>query len=666
MARKRKTAGEKPSPPQNKTETARDDGGRTLNLPVNRSKYPVFAALAVLCLIIYAQVYSFDFINIDDDQYVYENSFVAGGLKLANAVWAFTAFHSSNWHPLTWISHQVDSSLFGLNAGAHHLMNVLFHAVNSCLLFVVVKKLTGAFWRSALVAAIFAVHPAHVESVAWIAERKDVLSTLFWLLSAYFYIGYARDTWRKNSLWISLIFFAFGLMAKPMLVTLPFTFILLDYWALERFEKWNAANLLPLMKEKLPFFALSLISAVITIFAQSSSRAIQSFEQIPLSDRLVNALVSYAKYFAMLFYPMNLGVWYPFKNDHSVAQIVIASIVVLGISAVAVLQIYRRKYLFVGGFWFLGTLVPVIGILQVGGQSLADRYTYIPYIGLSIAVVWLAGELFEKYDLNKNAVAALCGVIIVLFTALSFRQTSYWKDNETLFARTLAITENNYFVEHNLCIALEKKNLLDQAEALCNASIKSNPKLADSYNTLGTIYLKQNDLNAAGENFRKAIEVDANFVLAYANLAISETRSGNIEQAGRYLDLAIEKDDRGFFDDRKKFDAFTTIGLESLKKQDYPTAESYLKKALSIVPNDLDARRNLAIALHSQNRSDEAIDILQNAIREFPNSAEAYNSLGLIYAEQNKKQPAIEMFQKALKINPNFAPARNNLSRITR
>ncbi len=268
----------------------------------------------MLCLIIYAQVLGFDFINIDDDQYVYDNSFVSGGLNAANALWAFTAFHSSNWHPLTWMSHQLDSSLFGLNAGAHHFINVFFHSANSILLFVVIRKLTGCFWKSAFVAAVFAVHPVHVESVAWVAERKDVLSTLFWLLTTYFYIRFARNTKETNIYWLSFLLFACGLMAKPMLVTLPFTLILLDYWALERFEKWNFESLFPLIKEKIPFFLLSLISAVITIFAQSGS-AIQSVEKIPFSDRLLNAVVSYAAYVGMLFYPVNLGAWYPYRIE---------------------------------------------------------------------------------------------------------------------------------------------------------------------------------------------------------------------------------------------------------------------------------------------------------------------------------------------------------------
>lgn len=629
-----------------------------------KSKYVVFAALAILCLIIYAQVFGFEFINIDDDQYVYENPFVSSGLKASNIVWAFTAFHSSNWHPLTWISHQFDSSLFGLNAGAHHFVNVIFHIANSILLFVLVRKSTDSFWKSAIVAAIFAVHPAHVESVAWIAERKDVLSTLFWILSTLFYVRFARNTKGTNFYWISLLLFALGLMSKPMLVTLPFTLILLDYWALGRFENWNVENLLPLVKEKLPFFALSIVSAIITIFAQSTSGAIQTIEKIPLSDRFINALVSYAKYVVMLFYPVNLGIWYPYESDFNILQIVGAAILVLGISAISVWQIHKRKYLFVGWFWFLGTLVPVIGILQVGGQSLADRYTYVPYIGLTIALVWFLGEIFAKINLNKTVIAVICGICLLVFTALSVRQVSFWKNNETLFSHTLAVTEKNYFVEHNFCNYLDKQNRLEEATALCQASIEHNPKLAEGYNTLGSIQLKQNNLTEAEQNFQQAIKLNPEYILAFANLAIVSIREGNFDEAGKYLNQAIEKDKYGFFDEKQKLDAYSTIAVESLKKQNYEKAEEFFRKALEITPNNLDFQRNLAISLHSQKKSDEAIRILQSAIGQHPNAPEVYNSLGLIYAEQNKKADAIQQFQKALQLNPNFAPARNNLQRV--
>ncbi|CAA9376885.1 MAG: Tetratricopeptide TPR_2 repeat protein [uncultured Pyrinomonadaceae bacterium] len=623
-------------------------------------------ALAVAILTIYAQVVAFDFINIDDDIYIVENPFVSRGLNFTNFKWALTAFHASNWHPLTWLSHQLDASFFGLNAGGHHVVNVIFHALNSILLFFLVKKLTGAFWKSAIVAAVFAVHPAHVESVAWVAERKDVLSTLLWLGATWFYIRYARNTKETNSYWLALLLFALGLAAKPMLVTLPFTLILLDYWALERFDKWNFQNLLSLVKEKIPFFALTIASVIITIWAQGTSGAIQSTEVISVGDRLQNAVLAYAKYVLMLVYPTNLGIWYPFDNNFNSIQVAASLLLLIAITAVCMRQIKTRKYLFVGWFWFLGTLVPVIGILQVGRQALADRYTYVPYIGLTIAVVWLFAEIFERFKLNQKAIAAICGIALFVLSIAAFRQTSYWRNSETLFTRTLAVTEKNYFVENNFCNYLEKKNRLGEAAAQCQAAIANEPTLAVAYNTYGTVLMKQNKLAEARRNFEKTLELDPTYTLAGANLVVLATNQGDIDAARQNLSKAIAADKNNFFDSARLADAYSSIAVAAMRQKRFAAAEEFFKKALEIAPNNLDFRRNLASALNFQGKSAEAIKMLEDITRQNPNFPEAHNTLGLIYAEQNRRQEAIAQFQRALQINPNFAPARSNLERAMR
>ncbi|MEP6904068.1 MAG: tetratricopeptide repeat protein [Actinomycetota bacterium] len=688
-----KAIGKAENKPAETAKTSRSNSPSNLNL-----KYYVLAALAVVCLIIYAQTIGFDFINLDDDIYVYENPFVSRGFNFTNFKWALTAFHAANWHPLTWISHALDASFFGLNAGGHHAVNLIFHIINSTLLFVVVNKLTNAFWKSAIVAALFAVHPAHVESVAWIAERKDVLSTLFWLLTTWAYLRYTEErvesqesrvesqneletnkydesTKSKNKkngstsdfrhstkyYILTILLFALGLMAKPMLVTLPFVLLLIDYWALERFDKWNASNLLPLIKEKLPLFALTAISAGVTIFAQKAGGAIQTIETISLSDRIFNAVISYAKYVVMLFYPVNLGVWYPFENNFSVAQITVSLVLLVGITAICCWQIRERKYLFVGWFWFLGTLVPVIGILQVGRQSLADRYTYIPYIGLSIAVIWLFGDIFERLKLSKTIIAAICGICLLALTVLSFRQVSYWKTSETLFVRTLSITGKNYLVKNNFCNYLEKKNRFDEATAQCQSAIADDPRLPDAYNTLGTVQIKQNKFDEAKANFEKAAQINPNFMLAYANLAVVETNQNNFDAAAENLKKAIGLDTGGFFDASRLLDAYSGLAVASLKQKNYAEAAEFFQKALEITPNNTDFQRNLALSLHKQGKSAEGIRILEETIRKNPNLPEVYNTLGLIYAEQNRKPEAIAQFQKALQISPNFTPAQNNL-----
>lgn len=624
----------------------------------------VALALAALTLSIYWQVFYFDFVNIDDDQYVVDNPFVTRGLNFKNLKWALTAFHVSNWHPLTWISHQFDASVFGLNAGGHHAVNVLFHIANSVLLFFLIRKLTGAFWKSWFVAAVFAVHPAHVESVAWVAERKDVLSTLLWLLTTWFYVCYTEDTKRKNFYWLAVVLFALGLAAKPMLVTLPFTLILLDYWALERFDRWNFRNLLPLVKEKIPFFILTVASAVLTIWAQGAGGAIQSTEFISVADRLQNAVLSYAKYVVMLFYPANLGVWYPFDKNFNTLAVGASLLLLLAITAVSVWQIKRRKYLFVGWFWFLGTLVPVIGILQVGRQALADRYTYVPYIGLSIAVVWLLAEAFERFKLNRKIAFAASGIAVVIFSIVAFRQTSYWRDSETLFVRTLAVTEKNYFVETNFCSHLEKKNRLDEAAAQCRAAIQNDPTGAVAYNNYGVVLMKQNKYPEARSNFDRAIELAPEYVSAYANLVVLETARGDIEQVRQNLARAVAADKTNFFDANRLIDAYSSIAVAAMRQRRFDQAEEFFRKAIELAPNNLDFRRNLASALNFQGKTGEAIKILEDIIRQNQNFAEAHNTLGLIYAEQNRRQEAAAQFQKALQINPNFAPARNNLKKL--
>ena len=623
----------------------------------------VSLVLTLVTLSIYAQVVGFDFINIDDDLYITENSFVSRGINFNNFKWALTAFHASNWHPLTWMSHQLDSSFFGLSAGGHHAVNVIFHIVNSILLFFVVKKLTGAFWKCAIVAALFAVHPAHVESVAWVAERKDVLSTLLWLGTTWFYISYAKNTKETNFYWLALGLFALGLAAKPMLVTLPFTLLLLDYWALERFDKWNFQNLLPLIKEKIPFFILTVASVVLTILAQGASGAIQSTETISITDRLQNAVLAYAKYVVMLVYPANLGIWYPFDGHFNAVQIITSLVLLIAITAFCVWEIQKRKYLFVGWFWFLGTLVPVIGILQVGRQALADRYTYIPYIGLTIAAVWLFAEIFERFNLNSKVVAAICGICLVALSILSFRQVSYWRNSETLFVRTLAVTNKNYFIENNYCNYLEKKNRLDEAAAQCQAAISNDPTLAVAYNNYGTVLMKQSKPAEAKLNFEKTLELDPNYMFAHANVVALEINQGNLEAAWQNLSKAIAADKNNFFDSSRLVEAYSSIAVAAMRQKRHAAAEEFFKKALEITPNNLDFRRNLALALHLQGKSADGIKTLEDVIRQNPNFPEAYNTLGLIYAEQNRRQEAIAQFQKALQINPNFAPARSNLKK---
>ncbi len=636
------------------TTVGRDDaGGATV--------YWIAAGLAALSLAIYLRTIWFDFVLIDDDSYVTDNPFIANGLSLASTVWAWTSVHSSNWHPLTWMSHAADISMFGMNAGGHHAVNVILHSLNGVLLFVLLRRLTGAVWKSALVAAIFVAHPAHVESVAWVSERKDVLSTAFWLGSTLLYAAYVHGKGRTNMLWGSVALFALGLASKPMLVTMPFTLLLLDIWPLRRLESVNFSSVLPLVKEKLPYFVLSVISIVLTIVAQGSSGAIQSMERFAIGDRIANALVAYVEYIGMFFVPVNLAAWYPFEPGVPIWAAAGALLVLIAISAASLWQIRERGFLFAGWFWFVGTLVPVIGIVQVGRQSMADRYTYVPYIGLSIAVVWLAAELIERVKLDRRVAGAAAGIIVIAMTAAAYVQTGYWKDSETLFTRTLAVTERNYFIEHNYCYYLQQRERLSEALNYCTAAIGHDPNLAEAYNTLGSIYLKQQKFDDARENFRRAIELRPGYSQAAANAALAAAGSGDFDAALAVIESGSANDRDGFFTGPRSFEIYSKTGSEAMRQKQYSAAISLFTKALAAQPRSPEIERNLALAQHLSGNSAEAIRILETAIKAGSSTPEMHNSLGLIYGETGRPQEAAQQFQRALQLNPNFEPARNNL-----
>ena len=639
----------------------------TSGAATDRRYIAAVACILGLCLVVYFRTVFADFINFDDDAYVYENPNVLGGLSLKGIYWALTAVHSSNWHPLTWISHQLDVSLFGPNAAGHHAVNVLLHSANSVILFFFLRQITGAFWRSAVVAAIFAVHPVHVESVAWISERKDVLSTLFWLLSSIFYVRWAKgvggSAGRRDYL-ITLGLFVAGLAAKPMVVTLPFVFLLLDIWPLGRVESFSLPAIWKLVREKVPFFVFSAASAVITVIAQGSSGAIQSTNIIPLTDRFANAIVSYVKYVLVMFNPTGLGVWYPFESGLELPLVASSAVVLIAITAAAVHQWRVRPYLFAGWFWFVGTLVPVIGILQVGRQSMADRYTYIPHIGLSIALVWLGSELLTKARIDKRISAAVTAAVVIALTIIAFIQVSYWQNSETIYQRTLSIAPKNYLIKNNYCNYLERKNRFDEAAAQCLAAIADDGSLPDAYNNLGTVRLKQNRLEEARSAFVSAVERKPDFVYALTNLASVSANLGDIDAAAEALEKAMRSDTGVFFDNARVQETYFNLGAAAMKQKRYDRAAESFRKVIEAVPTNIDAKRNLGLSLHMQGRSAEGIRELEETIRKFPNSAESYNTLGLIFADRGQKQEAAANFQKALSINPNFVQAQANLRKL--
>lgn len=632
----------------------------------NHSQWFITFILVFGCVLIYFQVSGFQFINFDDNNYVYGNRHILGGLTLENIKWAFTAFHAANWHPLTWMSHQLDVSLFGTHAGSHHLVNALLHTISAVLLFFTVRKLTGATWKSGIVAAIFAFHPAHVESVAWVAERKDVLSTVFWILTIWFYAKYASEDKKARNYALVLIAFALGLLAKPMLVTLPFVLLLLDFWPLGRFEKWNWTALRPRLIEKLPLFALTVGSSVMTYFAQKSGGAVMGLQFLPLSSRVINAIVSYAKYILMLFFPVNLGGWYPYRDEgFPLWQIIAAVTLFAAISAFAVWQVYRKKYFFVGWFWFVGTLVPVIGIVQVGRQSHADRYTYLPFIGLSIAVVWLASRWTEKLKLNKDVVSASVVAVFLVMGILCFQQVSHWRNNETFYKQTLSVTEKNYLFEQNYCQYLLESDRLAEAEVQCRNSIaNSTSPYPNSFLSLGLIEMKKGNYEEARQNFELASRLRPSDIVSFSNYINALIALGRFDEAAEKTQLMKESD---LADDLKNpylFPLYGQISYGFAGNGETAKAVDHARKALDLDPASKEQRANLGLLLYKEGKREEALTELAAALKIDPNHADLNTVVGRIYLEQGNKDEAAGYFQKALEIDPGLKSAREYLDKI--
>jgi len=591
----------------------------------------ILLGLAVMTFAIYAQVIGHQFITLDDDAYIKGNVMVNRGVTLAGVAWAFSTFDQGNWHPLTWIAHMMDSQLFGMNAGGHLLVNALIHIANTLLVFWFLFRTTHARWPSALAAALFALHPLHVESVAWAAERKDTLSTFFGLLSLIAYVRYAKGPSIRRYAWVAITL-VLGLLAKPMLVTWPFVMLLLDYWPLRRFDltprKEMATKLWPLLREKFPLFALVAASAVITTIAQSHGGAVRTFQDFPIALRLTNALVSYVKYLLLTFWPNDLGVYYPYTTSGTPAwQIICAAFLLIGITALCFFQRKIRPYLVVGWLWFLGALVPVIGIVQVGGQTMADRYFYIPSIGLFIVIAFGLADIAETRRLAPSLSAAVASGILLALAILTNAQIHRWSNSFTLFKHTLAVTPPNLIIENNLGSALSRSGLHDEAGAHFEKALQIIPAHYDSllYDTLlnmGITRFYQNRLPEAIEYCQSALRVRPDAPKAHDLLGMALAMQGHGEAA---LDE--------------------------------------MRHAAELAPNDADIQKDLGVTLARLGRIPESIDHFHEALRLNPYNASAHNNLGLSLLESGKPGESIPEFEAALRLNPELQGAADNLRR---
>jgi len=503
--------------------------------------------LAAIIWFVFGQTLRHDFVNVDDVDYVLKNVEVTRGLTIEGVIWAFTHFHASNWHPVTWISHMLDCQFFGLSPVGHHLTNVALHMVTAILLFLVLLQMTAALWRSAFVAAIFAIHPLRVESVAWVAERKDVLSGLFFVLTIAAYVRYARRPWSPARYGLVVLLFALGLMSKPMLVTLPFVLLLLDYWPLNRVGRTGGRNFLGvphrLLLEKLPVFVLAGASCLVTFLAQKD--AIQPFARISFSFRIANAFISYAAYVRQLLWPSNLAVLYPFPAGSIAVPGIISLILLTGISLGVFVQRRRYPYLLTGWLWYLIMLGPVIGILQVGIQARADRYTYLSQIGLYLLLTWAVADLSVQWRYTRLIPVILALILLPTLAFTARLQASYWQDSESLWSHAIACTSNNAGAQTNLGQAYFEKGAIDKAIAHYRSALQIDPNQVLAHSALGLALLDAGKPDESIIYLRKALEINPNFADAHYNLGNTFLQTGRANEAiaQYYQTLKINPDD---------------------------------------------------------------------------------------------------------------------------
>ena len=591
--------------------------------------------LVILISAVYLQVGNHQFIGFDDDAYVTKNIHVAGGLNVNNIIWAFTSFEEGNWHPVTWVSHMADVQLYGMAPRGHHLTSVAIHTFSSLLLLFLLARVTGAIWQSSFVAALFALHPLHVESVAWVAERKDVLSALFWFLTLLLYSEYAAK--HKTLLYVlSLLSFVLGLMSKPMLVTLPVVMLLMDLWPLDRYKDQPQEPGLPhisdqgisLIKEKLPFFACSLISGVVTLYAQHNGGATSSLATVPLLFRVENSLVAYLKYLIMTLWPRGLAILYPITMSVPLWQ-VIGSLLALALTTAVVVRKWRGyPFLAVGWLWFLVTLAPVIGLIQVGSQAMADRYTYLPSIGLFITAAW-GVPMLTKGLRHQAAILVLLASLVVGASALAtWHQLGYWRDSISLFQHTLQVTSDNYVINANLGGALSEQGDLDGAIQRFNEALRINPAFATAHYNLGVTLVDKGDLDGAIQHYHAALRLNSNDPKTHYSLGVALVREGDVDGAIREYQAALRI---------SPGDALShySLGVALIRKGDPVAAIREFRTALQVNPGDADARNNLGVALAKRGDLDAAIQEFNEVLRITPTDTFAQDNLKRALAQKS-------------------------------
>jgi protein O-mannosyl-transferase len=628
--------------------------------------------LFLAVFVLFAQTTLHPSLNYDDPDYVFQNPHVLSGLTAANVSWAFTTFHAANWHPLTWLSLQADASLFGVDSAfGFHLTNDLLHAANVVLLFCVLHALTGALWRSAAVAALFGLHPLRVESVAWVAERKDVLSTLFWLLTLWAYLAYVRRPGAGRYALV-LLGLLLGLMAKPMLVTLPCVLLLLDYWPLGRLRlagRKPAATSGPqpqrfrrLLLEKVPLFLLAAVSCGVTLLAQGAGYAIRTLEVVPFAARLANALVAYVVYLRTLAWPSDLAPHHPATRASLLDwQTAAAALLLAGLTALAIRERRRRPYLVVGWLWYLGTLVPVIGLVQVGAQSWADRYTYVPHIGLLLALVWGAADLLAAWKVPLVARGAVAAGVVLLCGLATCVQLGYWGDNVRLWEHTLAVTgPDDALAQQNLGIALANADRPQEALPHLRKGLELEPGNPAAAYHLGLVLGELGEHEEAVRILSAAVRLVPQDRRLQFGLARALVQSGQAEEAVGHF-AAASLDER---EDRRRFPARLLAGQALLEQHKYTAAREQFAEAVRLDPGSPEGLRWLGLSLVWEGRYEEAAHSLREAVRLNPSDAAAHSQLGLALLGQEQPAEALTCCEKAVALKPDSPWYHGNLALV--
>jgi FOG: TPR repeat len=622
--------------------------------------------------VVFGQTVHYEFVNFDDDIYVYENLRITSGLTLQGIRWAFSHSYCYYWAPLPALSHMLDCQLYGFSPGSHHLVSVLLHGATAVLLFLVFREMTGALWRSAFVAVVFAIHPLRVESVAWITERKDVLSGLFFVLTLGAYVSYVRNLGGKGSQARYLVvafLFAMGLMSKPpSLVMLPLVLLLLDFWPLSRFGQPVSAGtpaerirgkdsfsvLKGLVIEKIPLFAVSAVSCAVTILTANTVPV----EQRSIGARLANAIVSYTAYLGQTFYPADLAVFYPFPASGIPSWKILSSLVLLASVTVGVFVLRRsQRYLVVGWLWYLGMLIPMIGLIQVGAQARADRFTYLPQIGLLLLIAWAMGDLCASLRHRCAVLGAGALMAVAALMACAHLQASHWKNSESLWRHILACTSSNNVAHNNLGTALLQMGRVDEAAIHFQKALEVQPQYAEARNNLGNVFFQKGRIDEAVADYQRALEINPKLPLARYNLGVAFLQKGRVSEAAGHFQgaLQIEPD---------FVKAHYNLGITLVQLGRVSEAIGHYNKALEINPNYAEAEYNLGIALLQIGRLNEAVSHYNKALVINPNYVEAHNNLGTALVQLGRVSDALAHFQRAMEIDPLNVEAQNNMALV--